>query len=145
MKIAVVGFGAMGSVYAALLGDAGHELWAIDTWRGHIDAIRASGLRLKGASGNRTVRIHATTEPEKVGPCDLVIVATKAMDVEQAAGAARPLIGPDTAVLSIQNGLGGQLARACQEKVDRRSNLTGRSGLMISWTLSSGFCPSHRP
>ena len=43
MKIAIVGTGAMGSVYAALLASAGHEVWAIDRWREHIDAIRARG------------------------------------------------------------------------------------------------------
>ena len=52
MKIAVVGTGAMGSVYASLLGKAGHEVWAIDVWQEHIDAIAASGLTVSGASGS---------------------------------------------------------------------------------------------
>lgn len=107
MKIAVVGCGAMGSVYAALLGAAGHEIWAIDAWREHVEAIRARGLRLEGASGDRTVPMAATTDPAEAGVCDLVIIATKIMHVEQAASSARPLVGPDTLVLSIQNGLGG--------------------------------------
>jgi 2-dehydropantoate 2-reductase len=112
MKIAIVGAGAMGSVYAGLLGAAGHEVWAIDTWREHIDAIRAVGLRVEGASGDRTVRLHATTDAREAGPCDLVILATKAMHVAQAAESAKPLLGPDTVVLSIQNGLGGPDAAA---------------------------------
>ena len=107
MKIAVVGVGAMGSVYAGLLADAGHEVWAVDTWREHIDAIRAHGLRVEGASGDRTVPVHATTHAADAGRCDLVIIATKAMHVLQAAESAQPLLGPDTVVLSIQNGLGG--------------------------------------
>jgi len=107
MKIAIVGAGAMGSVYAGLLGAAGHEVWAIDTWPEHIDAIRAAGLRVEGASGDRTVRLHATTDAREAGPCDLVIIATKAMHVAQAAESAKNLLGPDTVVLSIQNGLGG--------------------------------------
>ena len=107
MKIAVVGVGAMGSVYAALLGDAGNEVWAVDVWAEHVEAIREHGLRLEGASGDRTVRISATTDPAEVGPCDLVIVATKGMHVEAAAESAKPLIGADTVVLPIQNGLGG--------------------------------------
>lgn len=107
MKIAVVGCGAMGSVYAGLLGDAGHEVWAIDSWREHVAAIRDRGLRVEGASGDRTVRVHATTEAAEAGPCDLVIIATKAMQVGEAAGAARTLLGPETVVISIQNGLGG--------------------------------------
>lgn len=107
MKIAVVGCGAMGSVYAALLGAAGHEIWAIDAWREHVEAIRSRGLRLEGASGDRTVPMAATTDPAEAGVCDLVVIATKIMHVEQAASSARPLVGPDTLVLSIQNGLGG--------------------------------------
>jgi 2-dehydropantoate 2-reductase len=107
VKIAVVGAGAMGSVYAGLLGAAGNEVWAVDLWQEHVDAIRERGLRVEGASGDRTVRIHATTEASEAGEAELVILATKAMDVEAAAEAARPLVGPDTVVLSIQNGLGG--------------------------------------
>lgn len=107
MKIAIVGTGAMGSVYAALLGAAGHEIWAIDAWQAHVDAMRANGLRLEGASGDRTVRLQATTDAKEVGSCDLVIIATKVMHVAQAAEATKALLGKDTLVLSIQNGLGG--------------------------------------
>ena len=56
VKIAVVGAGAMGSVYAGLLGSAGNEVWAVDLWQEHIDAIREHGLRVEGASGDRVVR-----------------------------------------------------------------------------------------
>lgn len=112
MKIAILGCGAMGSVYAALLGDAGHEVWAIDSWREHIKAIKEKGLRLEGASGSRRVKLNATSNTSEVGVCDLVIIATKAMHVEQAAQSALPLLGADTAVLSIQNGLGGPQAVA---------------------------------
>ncbi len=107
MKIAVVGTGAMGSVYAALFASAGHEVWAIDRWREHVDAMRARGLTVEGASGERTVRLNATTEPRDAGPCDLVVLATKAMHVAQAAASISPLLKPETPVLSIQNGLGG--------------------------------------
>ena len=51
MKIAVVGTGAMGSVYAGLFAAAGHEVWAIDRWREHVEAMRSKGLRVEGASG----------------------------------------------------------------------------------------------
>jgi 2-dehydropantoate 2-reductase len=112
MKIAIVGTGAMGSVYAALLGTAGHEIWAIDAWQAHVDAMCANGLRLEGASGDRTVRLQATTDAKEVGPCDLVIIATKVMHVAQAAEATKALLGKDTLVLSIQNGLGGPDAAA---------------------------------
>lgn len=107
MKIAVVGCGAMGSVYAGLLAAAGHELWAIDSWRDHVEAMRASGLRVEGASGDRTVKINASTDARDAGICELVIVATKTMHVEVAAKASQALVGPNTTVISIQNGLGG--------------------------------------
>jgi 2-dehydropantoate 2-reductase len=106
MKIAVVGTGAMGSVYAGLLAADGNEVWAIDTWTDHVAAMRETGLRVEGASGDRTVRVHATSDAHEAGVAELVIVATKAYDVEAAARAAAPLVGPDTVVLPIQNGLG---------------------------------------
>src|SRR3977135_1223279 len=107
MKSAVVGCGAMGSVYAALLADAGHEVWAIDSWKEHVDAMKANGLRLEGASGDRTVRVNATTNAADAGPCDLAILSPQAMHVEKAAQSMQPLLRQDTVVLSIQNGLGG--------------------------------------
>ena len=56
MKIAIIGAGAMGSVYAGLLADAGNDVWAIDLWEEHLEAIRSRGLRVEGASGDRVVR-----------------------------------------------------------------------------------------
>ncbi len=106
MKIGIVGTGAMGCVYAALLGDAGNEVWAVDSWAEHVAAMAEHGLSLEGASGSRIVRLNATTEPAEAGPCDLVIIATKAMDVAAAAEAARPMVKADGTVLTIQNGLG---------------------------------------
>ncbi len=106
MKIAVVGAGAMGSVYAGLLADGGNEVWAIDVWQAHVDAINNNGLRVEGASGDRTVRLNATTSPADVGECDLIIIATKADGVAGAAQAVDPLLKDDTWILTIQNGLG---------------------------------------
>ena len=122
MKIAIVGTGAMGSVYAGLFASAGHEVWAIDRWREHIEAIRARGLRVEGASGDRTVHIQATTIAAEAGICDLVIIATKAMHVAAAAEAAKPLLGRDTPALSIQNGLGGP---------DSAASVLGRERVMV--------------
>ena len=107
MKIAIIGTGAMGSVYAALLADAGNEVWAIDVWREHVDAINANGLRLEGYSGDRRVTsIKASANASDAGTCDLVIIATKAADVEQAARSISGNVGDNTVVLAIQNGLG---------------------------------------
>ena len=115
MKIAVIGTGAMGSVYAGLLADAGNEIWAIDLWQEHLDAIRDRGLRVEGASGDRIVRgVNVAANPEDVGRCDFVILATKAGDVTEAAKSVSAILDADTPVLAMQNGLGSgeRLARS---------------------------------
>lgn len=105
MKIAVVGCGAMGSIYAGLLASAGHSVWAVDGWRAHVDAINQAGLRVEGASGDRRVAVRACLQAPREA-MDLIIVAAKAAQVEAAARSARPLLGPHTLVLTLQNGLG---------------------------------------
>ena len=105
-KIAIVGCGAMGSVYAGLMVSAGHEVHAVTLWADHAAAMQEHGLRVEGASGDRTVRINASTSTDGIGPCDLVIIATKSFDVEAAARACIPLLGPTTPVQTIQNGIG---------------------------------------
>jgi 2-dehydropantoate 2-reductase len=133
MKIAILGTGAMGSVYAALLANAGHEVWAIDAWKEHVEAMKSRGLRLEGASGDRTVKVNATTSPSDAGACDLVIIATKAMHVATAAESAKPLLGKDTAVLSIQNGLGGP---------ETAARILGRDRVMVG--VVGGFGASMK-
>lgn len=106
-KVCIVGCGAMGSVYAGLMASAGHEVHAVTPWQEHVDAINANGLRVSGYSGERRVRLaSASVDTAGIGPCDLVIIATKAFDVEAAAQAAAPLLKPDTVVQTIQNGVG---------------------------------------
>ena len=123
----------MGSVYAGLFASAGHEFWAIDRWREHVEAMRAKGLRLEGKSGDRTVKVHATTETKDAGVCDLVILATKAMHVAPAAESAKSLLGKDTPVLSIQNGLGGP---------DTAAGILGRERVMVG--VVGGFGASMK-
>jgi 2-dehydropantoate 2-reductase len=133
VKIAIVGCGAMGSVYAGLFASAGHEVWAIDRWREHIEAIRKNGLRLEGKSGDRTVKVNATTDSRDAGTCDLVVLATKAMHVAPAAESAKALLGKDTPVLSIQNGLGGP---------DTAAGILGRDRVMVG--VVGGFGASMK-
>ncbi|HUG66061.1 MAG TPA: 2-dehydropantoate 2-reductase [Gaiellaceae bacterium] len=112
MKIAIVGVGAMGSVYAGLLGTAGNDVWVLDPSVEHLAAIAESGLRVEGASGDRVARIGVASDPAEIGAVDLVVIATKARDVRAAATAALALLGPETVVLPIQNGLGSLDAAA---------------------------------
>ncbi|AWN46189.1 2-dehydropantoate 2-reductase [Methylobacterium terrae] len=119
-KVAIVGCGAMGSVYAALMASAGHDVHAVTLWADHAAAMRERGLRVEGASGDRTVRLAgAGTTTAGIGPCDLVIIATKAFDVAAAAAACAPLIGPGTVVQTIQNGLGSPETAAASIDPDR--------------------------
>jgi 2-dehydropantoate 2-reductase len=107
MKIAIVGTGAMGSVYASLLGKAGHEVWAIDIWQEHIDVIAASGLSVSGASGRFVVdNLHVGRAPHDAGTCDVWMIATKAADVDVVAADIAPLLEADSVVMAFQNGLG---------------------------------------
>jgi 2-dehydropantoate 2-reductase len=123
----------MGSVYAGLFASAGHEVWAIDRWQEHVEAMRARGLRVEGASGDRTVRLNATTDPRDAGACDLVVLATKAMHVAAAAQALSPLLKSDTPVLSIQNGLGGP---------ETAASVLGKERVMVG--VVGGFGASMR-
>ena len=122
-RIAVIGTGAMGSVYAVLLAEAGHDVVAIDGWQDHVDAINDSGLRLSGVSGERTLtsiraaRDLAAAEADS-GPCDLYIIATKAGGVGAAARMVASAMRPDSLVLTIQNGLGAGERIAAQMKTD---------------------------
>lgn len=109
----------MGSVYASLLGKAGHEVWAIDTWQEHIDAIASSGLAVSGASGSFVVdNLHVGRVPGDAGSCDVWVIATKAADVDAAAAAVAPLLEPDSVVMAFQNGLGAgeRVARRIPEE-----------------------------
>jgi 2-dehydropantoate 2-reductase len=128
MKIGIVGSGAMGSVYGALLADAGNELWMFDQWQEHVAAMRSKGLRCTGASGDRTVTVNATTEAADAGPCELVVVATKGMHIEAAVQAAAPMIGSESLVLTIQNGLGN---------VERLQAVLGPDNLLFG--IAGGF------
>ena len=106
MKIAIIGCGAMGSVYAALLADAGNELLVVDRWADHVRAINERGLRLEGHSGDRVVRLRAYAENPPSAWADLVILAVKASHAASAAGQAAAVLAPGGVALTIQNGLG---------------------------------------
>jgi len=105
MKIAVIGCGAMGSIYAAKLAAAGNEVLVVDRHQGSIDHITRHGVRVTGPGPDQVVRVRAgTAAPAEV--MDLIVLAVKAADVEAAARQALPMLGAATPVLTIQNGLG---------------------------------------
>jgi 2-dehydropantoate 2-reductase len=111
MKICIVGCGAVGSLFAANLATLDDvEVWAFDLSQPHVDAIRRDGLSLTGA-GDVHSRPHATSDPAELPPCELGIVATKAMHAESAIAAAAHAFA-DGAVASVMNGVGNEEALA---------------------------------
>ena len=107
MKIAIFGIGAMGSVYAGLFTDNGHDVVGIDPWPDHIKAINDNGLRVSGASGDRILtNITAQSPDDDLPDADLYIIATKAAHVKTAGQKISDQGRGDAPVLTIQNGFG---------------------------------------
>jgi len=106
MKIAVVGAGAMGSLFGAMLAEAGNEVWLYDVWVEHVQTINKNGLTIERQGKTRTLNIEATTAPEQIGQAQLVIIFVKSTQTASAAETARKLAGSDGAVLTLQNGMG---------------------------------------
>jgi 2-dehydropantoate 2-reductase len=104
MKIGVVGAGGIGGYYGACLARAGSEVGLIA--RGdHLAALREGGLRVRSNDGDFTVRVLASDDPGEIGPCDAVLFCVKSYDTDQASALLEPLLKPETAVLSLQNGV----------------------------------------
>ncbi|MBI4194298.1 MAG: 2-dehydropantoate 2-reductase [Betaproteobacteria bacterium] len=106
MKIAVMGSGGVGGFYGGRLAHAGCDVTFVA--RGaHLEAMRENGLLIENeAQGDiHLPKVNVTDDPATIGPVDLVIIAVKLWDTEAAARAIRPIVGPRTAVLSIQNGV----------------------------------------
>ncbi|MCX7560618.1 ketopantoate reductase family protein [Sulfitobacter sp. F26204] len=106
MKIAVIGCGAMGSIYAGLLADCGNDVLVVDKWADHVEAINRNGLVVDGASGHRKVQVRAFETAPQGETVDLMVLAVKSAAAGEAARISQTLIGEHTLVLTIQNGLG---------------------------------------
>jgi 2-dehydropantoate 2-reductase len=110
MKIAVVGCGALGSYYGARLCRAGHEVHFL--LRSDYDAVRQGGVTVRSAGGDFHVRPICARDPREIGPVELVLIALKATANFALPGLLPPLAGPETAILTLQNGLGNEAAIA---------------------------------
>jgi 2-dehydropantoate 2-reductase len=117
MKIAILGSGAVGGYYGARLAQAGHDVTFIA--RGaHLAAIRERGLQIKSAAlGDFLVHARAEEDTARVGPVDLVLFAVKTYDNPTALPLLAPMLGPSTAVLTVQNGVdsAGEVGAAAGE------------------------------
>ena len=110
MKIAVVGPGALGSYYGAKLCRAGQEVHFL--LRSDYDAVRRNGVSIRSPEGDFNIRPKCARTPEEIGASDLVLVALKTTGNDQFPKLLPPLVGPSTAVLTLQNGLGNEEALA---------------------------------
>ncbi|MGZ4962700.1 MAG: 2-dehydropantoate 2-reductase [Limisphaerales bacterium] len=118
MKIAVVGCGAVGSYYGARLRAAGHDVHFL--LRSDYDAVQVSGVQVVSADGDFTTRPKCARNPKEIGVVDLVVIGLKTTANGRFADLVSPLVGPSTAVLTLQNGLGNEAQLAAlfgKEKV----------------------------
>jgi 2-dehydropantoate 2-reductase len=105
MRVAVFGTGAVGGYFGGRLAQAGEDVIFIARGE-HLRAIQDHGLRVDSIKGDFVVRpAQATDEPQRVGVVDVVLVGVKAWQVSEAAEAMRPMLGPDTCVVPLQNGV----------------------------------------
>ncbi len=140
MKIGVLGAGALGCAIGGVLTEAGHEVWLINRNAAHVEAMTQRGLMLRTDGVDRTVRVRAVTSAVGVDsasrPADLLIVLVKSFHTEDAMRSAVSLVGPQTTVLSLQNGLGHE---------DVLAEMVGRDKLLAGKTYVGGtqLAPGH--
>jgi len=106
MKIYFLGAGALGCAIGGTLAAAGSDVTLIDHFQAHVDAINRDGLRMKVGDSERTVRVRAALDSTRLEAPDLIVVLVKSFHTRAAIEGARNIVGPDTAVMSLQNGMG---------------------------------------
>jgi len=128
MKIAVIGSGAMGSLFGGFLAESGQDVWLLDNHPERSQTINKVGLKIEGVSGKHLIKIKSTTEASQVGTVGLALVFVKSYDTARAVSGASKVIGDETVVLTLQNGLGN---------AERIRSLVG-SSKVIAGTTSQG-------
>ena len=140
MKICVLGAGALGCAMGGVLTEAGNEVWLVNRSRAHVDAMKRHGLKMRENGVDRFVPVHATTDCDEIaatsGAVDLIIVLVKSFHTHDAITAALPIVGKDTLVLSLQNGLGHE---------DILAVAVGRERVLAGKTYAGGVMlgPGH--
>lgn len=104
MHVTIVGAGAIGGLAGAYMTRAGHDVTLVDRWPEHIAALAADGVRIDGIRGELRVPVRAVTPDRLHGPLEAVLIATKSQHTADAVRQLVPLFGPDTFVVSFQNG-----------------------------------------
>ena len=125
MKICILGSGALGSSIGGVLSEGGLEVYLVDPWAEHINAMNKQGLKLGDGSTERIVKVRAATDCQGIGQADLILVLVKSYHTKEAIKNAGPIIGDQTVVLSFQNGLGNEETLA--EVVGKERVIGGRT------------------
>jgi len=125
MKICFAGAGALGCSLGGTLRAGGLDVWLVDRNAAHVEAIRRDGLRMRTEDGERTVAVNASTQFADAGVADVVVVLVKSAATGEAVAQAQPAIGPDTVVMSLQNGLGHE--EILVEAVGRERVIAGKT------------------
>ena len=104
MKIAIMGSGGLGGYFGARLVQGGADVRFVARGK-HLDAIRSNGLRIEGPEPIHVPQVHVTANPAEIGIADVVMLCVKLWDTQQAIEQIRPMVGPETAIVSFQNGV----------------------------------------
>ncbi|PKO63118.1 MAG: 2-dehydropantoate 2-reductase [Betaproteobacteria bacterium HGW-Betaproteobacteria-18] len=140
MKICVLGAGALGCAIGGVLTEAGHEVWLVNRGQAHVDAMRERGLTLRDVGVDRVVQVRATTFCQEIaetsGPMDLIIVLVKSFHTREVMASALSIVGDNTVVMSLQNGLGHEEVLA---------DVVGRDKVLAGKTYTGGvmLAPGH--
>ena len=141
MRIAVVGAGAMGSIFGAGFTEGGHETVLIDVVEDVVERLNRDGVRIDRQGVERVVPVNASSDPESIGRVDVVVFFTKCYHTAEAADFARPLVDGSTVVVSLQNGWGNGDTLA--ERYPAGPN-RGRCHLPLGHGQCPGARTSHR-
>jgi 2-dehydropantoate 2-reductase len=125
MKICMLGSGSLGSALGGVLTEGGNDVYLIDAWSAHVEAMNTRGLTLRSGGVDRQVKVKARTTTDGIGPADLVVVLVKSFHTREAITAASGIVGPETVVMSVQNGLGHEEILA--EAVGKERVLAGKT------------------
>lgn len=123
MKIAVIGSGAMGSLYGGFLSNAGNEVYLLDVWQEHVDCINNNGLIISEQDRDIKAYPKATAKASEIGEADLAMVFVKSTATSEALRHNKAVIGKKTMVLSLQNGYGN--IEEIEKIVDRNCIIAG--------------------
>jgi 2-dehydropantoate 2-reductase len=132
MRIAIVGAGAMGSIFGAALARGDHDVILVDVAESLVGTVNANGVTIVRGDERATTPVAATRDPASFGVADLVVFFVKCYHTAAAAENARPLVGPDTVVASLQNGWGnGDVLAAAYGPEQVVVGVTYNSGLVL--------------